>query len=412
MAWMLAACSAPAAEPTTQPDARPGTSATTPSSDAPGSSPSAEPGAPSSPAPTGSATPSPSPGPDGQEEGDPLAGWTLEQKVGQLLMVGVSVTDPADVSRTSITEHHVGNVFLHGRSEAGVDATRDLVERYTGLVSQSTTRGTPLLVATDQEGGLVQVLRGPGFSEIPRATQQAKWQPATLERRARRWGNELAAAGVNLNLGPVMDLVPREEAENNPPIGYFSRNYGFTARSVTASANAFSAGQRAAGVEPVIKHFPGLGRVTQNTDTSTDVTDSVTTARSASVGIFRSGIDAGARFVMMSTAEYQRIDPGTPASFSRVIVHDLLRGRLGFDGVVMTDDLSAAAQATQWSPGERAVRAVEAGVDVVLASADPSVVPEMADALVARARDDADFAAKVDLAASRVLAAKSDIVSG
>jgi len=75
----------------------------------------------------------------------------------------------------------------------------------------------------------------------------------------------------------------------------------------------------------------------------------------------------------------------------------------------MTDDLSAAAQAQQWSPGERAVRAVAAGVDVVLASADPSVVPEMADALVARARDDADFSEKVDFAPSRGVAAKSNL---
>jgi len=402
VAVLLSACSGP--EPDQAPRPEPG--ATSPSPDTP---------TPAEPAlPSVGPSPSTGQGPDGEEKptDDPLAEWSVEQKVGQLLMVGVSVTSPQQVSHTSITRHHVGNVFLHGRSDAGVAATRDLVERYTGLVSQRTTRDTPLLVATDQEGGSVQVLSGPGFSTIPPAMEQASWQPATLERRAERWGKELADAGINLNLAPVMDLVPRSLAEGNPPIGYFDRNYGFTPRSVTSSANAFSAGQRAAGVEPVIKHFPGLGRVTENTDTSDGVTDTETAADSPSVDVFRAGIDAGARFVMMSTAQYDQMDPGTPASFSRVVVQDLLRDQLGFDGVVMTDDLSAAAQAQEWSPGERAVRAVGAGVDLVLASADPSVVPEMAEALVEKARTDPAFAQKVDLAASRVLAAKSGLGAG
>lgn len=343
--------------------------------------------------------------PDGQDD-DVLAGWSLEQKAGQLVMVGVAVDSPAQVSADAVTEHHVGNVFLHGRSEAGVDATRDLVEEYTDLAGRRTTHGTPMLVATDQEGGLVQVLRGPGFSDIPRATEQAGWPAATLRERAEGWGDELAAAGINLNLAPVMDLVDADEAEGNAPIGHFDRSYGFTPSSVTRSANAFSAGMRAAGVEPVIKHFPGLGRVTRNTDTDAGVTDTRTGPDAASVEVFAKGIDAGARYVMVSSAVYDEIDPDAPAVFSRAVVGDLLRGDLGFDGVVVTDDLSAAAQVQDWSPGQRAVRAVDAGVDLVLASADPSVAPEMADALVAEARDDPEFAAKVDESARRVVEAK------
>ncbi|MEU2201548.1 glycoside hydrolase family 3 N-terminal domain-containing protein [Isoptericola sp. NPDC019482] len=394
----LAACSGAGSEPSPGP-------ASSVSEGAPSSSPSPSPSATTaSPSPTASTTPEPAgtPTPD-----DALAGWSLEQKVGQLLMVGVSVSDPAPVSAEAIREEHVGNVFLHGRSTAGVDATRELVDEYTALVSPRSTRGTPLLVATDQEGGLVQVLRGPGFSDVPRATEQATWKPATLQKRARGWGDELAAAGVNLNLAPVMDLVDEDDAADNPPIGYFGRNYGFTPTSVVRSANAFSAGQRAAGVETVIKHFPGLGRVTENTDTAARVTDDVTTRDDPSVRVFARGIDAGARYVMMSSAVYERIDPDAPAPFSPVVVDDLLRGDLGFDGVVMTDDVSAAAQVQDRSPGERAVDAVDAGVDLVLASADPSVVPAMADALVAKARKDPEFAKKVDASARRVLAAKA-----
>jgi len=398
----LAACSGPGSEPSPGPASSAAQGSPPPSPSTPGPTASASPSA----SPDTSPTPTPEPTGSPERPDDVLAGWSLEQRVGQLLMVGVSVSDPAPVSAEAIRDKHVGNVFLHGRSKAGVAATRELVEEYTSLVSRRSTHGTPLLVATDQEGGLVQVLRGPGFSEIPKATEQATWKPATLRERARGWGDELAAAGVDLNLAPVMDLVDGPPADN-PPIGYFGRNYGDTPTSVVRSANAFSAGQRAAGVETVVKHFPGLGRVTENTDTEARVTDDVTTRDDAAVRVFARGIDAGARYVMMSSAVYEKIDPDAPAAFSPVVVEDLLRGDLGFDGIVMTDDVSAAAQVQDRAPGQRAVDAVDAGVDLVLASADPSVVPAMADALVAQARKDPGFAEKVDASARRVLAAKA-----
>ncbi|MEG3613906.1 glycoside hydrolase family 3 N-terminal domain-containing protein [Isoptericola haloaureus] len=388
----LAACSTPGTTP--EPSAGP--------SRTPG--PSASPSAAPSPAP--SPTPAPSDG-AAPEPDDPAAALSLEEKVGQLLVAGTPAADDAvsPATRTAVVDHHVGNVFLHGRSEAGLDATRELVDAATALAPPS---APPMLVATDQEGGLVQVLRGPGFSELPRATEQATWRPARLEREATTWGTELADAGINLNLAPVMDLVPAANQSANAPIGYFSRNYGTTARSVVDSATAFSAGMQAAGVEPVIKHFPGLGRVTENTDTTEDVVDDTITAGSEDVEVFGAGIDAGARFVMLSNAVYTQIDPDRPATFSPAVVA-ILRDDLGFDGVIITDDVSAAAAVDDRQPADRAVSAVEAGVDLVLASADPSVVPEMADALVARAQDDPEFAAQVDAAVERVLAVKADL---
>lgn len=368
-------------------------------------------GGPSAPSPvptvthaSPSATPTPTPSPS--PSADPLAGWTLEQKVGQLLMVGVSVHSPQDASYDAVRTYHVGNVFLAGRTQAGTGPVRNLSDSFTALVGPDTTHDTPMLVATDQEGGQVQVLRGPGFSDIPSALDQSRVDPAALQDQATTWGSELAAGGVNLNLAPVMDLVAQDQAAANAPIGAFDRSYGFTAGSVTSHAEAFSAGMRASGVETVIKHFPGLGRVTQNTDTTAGVTDTVTTRDDPSVQVFADGIRAGARYVMMSTAVYTQIDGSAPAAFSPVVVGDVLRGDLGFDGVVMTDDVSAAEQVQRWSPGERAVLAVAAGVDVVLASADPGVVREMATALVARAQEDPGFAAQVDAAVLRVLAAK------
>src|SRR5690606_10383427 len=365
-----------------------------------------------SPTPSGAPTvapdPSPTPTPPtpSTPPEDPLAGWSLEQKVGQLFMVGVDVSAPQQTSYDAVSRLHVGNVFLAGRSQEGTGPTADLVAGFTALVSPETTNGTPLFVATDQEGGYVQVLRGPGFSQIPTALDQAGLDPSALRADATTWGAELAAAGVNLNLAPVMDLVPEATAAQNPPIGYFQRSYGFTPDAVTSHANAFSAGMEASGVDVMIKHFPGLGRVAENTDTDAGVTDDVTTRDDPSVAVFASGIEAGAAFVRTSPAVYTQIAPSLPAAFSPVVVDGMLREDLGFDGVVITDDVSAAQQVQAWSPAERAVLTIEAGGDMVLASADPGVVEPIVAAVAERASTDTAFAANADAAVQRVLAAK------
>ncbi|WP_286217187.1 glycoside hydrolase family 3 N-terminal domain-containing protein [Paraoerskovia sediminicola] len=146
----------------------------------------------------------------------PGSDLSLEQKVGQVLMVGVQTDAPSDLSYAAVRDHHVGNVFLAGRSDAGVDAVADLVGTFTDLVGDDSTGGVPLYVATDQEGGAVQVLRGDGFSTIPSAVDQAAGTPAELESDATTWGAELSAAGINLNLAPVMDVVPEGTAKDNP----------------------------------------------------------------------------------------------------------------------------------------------------------------------------------------------------
>lgn len=395
--WVLAAC-------TTSTGPSVGSAGPAPSGGASGGAGSAS-GTPSSlvpPSAPPTAPPSPTP------SADPLAGWTLEQEVGQLFMVGVDVHSQQDASWAAVRDRHVGNVFVAGRSQADTRAVRALVESFTDLVGPTTTRSTPMLVATDQEGGAVQVLQGPGFSRIPSAVEQGRMDPASLQASARTWGAELSAAGITVDLAPVMDLVDGDPAAN-PPIGAWDRQFGSTPDRVATSANAFSRGMRQSGVAVAIKHFPGLGRVTGNTDTTAGVTDTVTTRDDASVGVFARGIDDGAEMVMMSTAVYQRIDPDAPAAFSPVVVGDVLRGDLGFEGVVITDDVSAAAQVQAWTPGERAVRAIDAGCDIVLASASPEQVGAMVDAVVSRARQDPAFAAEVHASALRVLALKASM---
>ncbi len=238
-------------------------------------------------------------------------------------------------------------------------------------MTRAPRHGPPLWVATDQEGGQVQVLSGRGFDDIPSALAQTEHGCDGLRADARRWGRQLARAGVTLNLAPVADVVasPRA-AQNNPPVGRLDREYGFGARSVVRCAGAVAGGMRDAGVLPTFKHFPGLGRTTANTDFTADVVDTKVGAASSDVSVYRHLLTDGPAVVMVSTAVYERIDPSTPAAFSAPVVTGLLRGDLGFDGVVMTDDISNTAAVAAIPPGKRAVRAIRAGVDLLLLSAD------------------------------------------
>lgn len=333
-----------------------------------------------------------------------LARMTLEQRVGQLFMVGNPATSVSPTVLTQIANRHIGNVVLTGRSYAGVSATAGVTNRLQWQTTNPATAGVPLFVATDQEGGLVQVLNGPGFSAMPKAITQGSYAPATLRSYATTWGRQLRAAGVNVDLGPVMDTVP-SPSTYNPPIGAFGREFGFAAVTVASHGAAVVQGLQSADVAATIKHFPGLGRVNANTDTSSGVTDSVTSRGDSYVKAFGSGVSAGAQFVMMSSAYYSRMDRINPAVFSPVIIGTVLRRDLHFGGVVISDDLGAARQVSAWSPANRAIVFIASGGDMVL-TVDPAVVPAMYDTVLAYARANPTFRNLVDQAALRVLTAK------
>jgi len=321
-------------------------------------------------------------------------------------MVGGAATGAGTATLAAVSGRHVGNVMLTGRSAGGVTRTRAAVERVQQQVRPDSTGRVPLFVATDQEGGAVQVLSGPGFTELPSALEQGAWPSGTLQDRAAGWGQELCRAGVTLDLAPVADTVPSAAAaRTNPPIGRFQREFGYTPGQVGDHAAAFAAGMASAGVDTAVKHFPGLGRVTGNTDTTSGVTDRTTTTHDAYLAPFRQTVRAGSGFVMMSTAIYARIDPSAPAAFSAKAVN-VLRQDVGFTGVVISDDLGSARQVAAWSPGERAVLFLRAGGDMVL-TVDPTVLPAMYDATLALAQRDPSFRRQVDASALRVLRAKA-----
>jgi beta-N-acetylhexosaminidase len=356
--------------------------------------------------------PSASPTATPTHSADPITGMSLAQQVGQVFMVGTTAGAAQSVTLGLIQNQHLANVFLSGRSKLGVAGTAAVVATIHSAVVAEDAR-VPTFVATDQEGGQVQVLQGPGFDIIPSGIQQSLMSTGALQQASARWGSQLAQAGVTMDLAPVVDLVGTPEAaKSNPPIGAFQRELGFTVSAVTQHADAFRAGMATSGVQTVLKHFPGLGFVSANTDTTANVTDTVVTSTGADVGIYQHEIASGARNIMVSSAIYQKIDPAGPAVFSRSIVTGLLRDKLGFNGLILTDDLSGAVQVEYLAPGDRAIDAIEAGVDIVLVSKIPTVAPEMMAAVLAKAKSDPAFAKLVAAAARRVIEAKKADLSG
>jgi len=327
---------------------------------------------------------------------------TQAQRVGQLFLVGIPASGLDAPDAAAIRADHLGSVTFVGNTTAGVAQIRSITRAAQSLASG----GVRMFVAANQEGGEIQPLRGPGFSAIPSAVGQGALTSAELERAATTWGRELAAAGVNLDLAPVMDVVPPGTASQNAPIGALQREYGDAPGPVAAHGVAFINGMRAAGVATTAKHFPGLGRVRGNTDFTGDVVDTVTTANDPYLASFQAAIAAGVPFVMVALATYTSIDPSHLAVFSSRVIDGVLRQKMGFGGVIMSDDLGAAAAVANISPATRAIGFLEAGGDVITSQSVP-VAAGMYAAVLRKAAGDAAFRGEVSGAVRRILDVKA-----
>lgn len=331
---------------------------------------------------------------------------SADQRIGQLFLLGLANDQLGAAETSAIRTNHFGSVWFTEQSAAGAPAIRAVADAVQGLATQETTAGVRFFVAANQEGGIIQSLSGPGFSTIPSALDQGAIDPATLRTSAALWGRELASAGVNLNFAPVLDVVAPGTDAQNAPIGALRRGYGHDPATVSAHAVAFMRGMEDAGIATTGKHFPGLGRVTGNTDFTAAVGDEVTTASDSYLAPFRDAIGAGIPMVMVALAKYQRIDPAELAVFSPTVMRQMLRTSLGFTGVVVSDDLGATVAVANISPADRAINFLNSGGDFIISK---TITPAnaMATAIAARVSADAAFRSRVDDAALRVLRAKA-----
>lgn len=385
----------------------PAPTASVPPPDASTIAPTTSPGAPSngSSGSPGSATPSDQPTEEAIDCTKRVSDFTVPQQVGQLLMVGVTSTGLTTDQSTALADTHAGSAILLGNSGLGTAETALVVSDVRDAADPPSRIST--VVAADQEGGRVQRLQGKGFSDLPSAMDQRLISDAALTKAAGIWSKELDKAGINVNLAPVADVVPANLRRVNAPVGQLQRGYGPSPELVARKVTAFIEGMDESNLGTAVKHFPGLGRVRGNTDVTSRVVDSVTTRKDATLAGFKAGIAAKTEMMMMSSAYYRKIDPKRRAAFSPVVINDMLRGDLGFTGVVVSDDLSAVAM-RDLAPGARAIRFVNAGGDLAIVGNSAEAEP-MAKALVARAKSDPRFAERVVESATRVVNMKATL---
>lgn len=330
-----------------------------------------------------------------------IATMSLDERAGQLIMAPMFAGgNPADLSAL-ISTRHVGSVVLIGNWNNGTAAAKTAAD----VLQSYAPSGNQLIVSTDQEGGQVQHLKGSGFDTMPSAVAQGQMSADTLRSSAKTWGGQLKQAGINVDLAPVLGTV-QVKRSSNAPIGALNRDFGLDSNGNAQHGIAFVEGMRDAGVGATVKHYPGLGAVTGNTDFTTEgILDTTTTLDDEEIGAFNTTIkQAKPAMVMMSLATYQRIDSSAPAAFSSKIIDGTLRGSVGYDGVVISDSLSAAA-VSGIATKDLGVRLVDAGGDLACIG-DTSYVTPILDGIIARAQSDPAFAKKVTASATRVMTLK------
>jgi beta-N-acetylhexosaminidase len=298
---------------------------------------------------------------------------SVREMVGQMFVVSVGGTEPDYYVEKVVRERNVGGVILFGHNME----SEGQVEALTGSLQELSLRtepAVPLLVAVDQEGG--QIASAPWVAPQPAAAEVGRrGDPAEARAVAKRIGTELLWAGVNTNFAPVVDTG------FGAAIG--SRSYGEDPALVSRMGAASVEGFEEAGIASSAKHFPNHGPAVVDSHKGLPVVNhDERTIESYDLGPFRAAIEAGAPMVMVGHLLYPAVDPQRPASLSRRWMA-VLREELGFDGVVVTDDLAMAAASGGGSPERAAVEAVKAGADLLIVSSPPQQQADAYDAVVA-----------------------------
>ncbi len=303
----------------------------------------------------------------------------LRDKIARLLLVGFRGTtlDEAAATVADIGERKLGGVLLFDVDQP-TGGFRNVVdpEQVAALTAGlQDAAGGDLIIATDQEGGRVARLdERHGFPATRSAAALGRiGDPDVTRQAARALAETLGAAGLNLNLAPVADLNLNPD---NPAIGALDRSFGADTASVVAHVQAFVAGHRDVGVGTAVKHFPGQGSATADTHAGfVDVTDTWTRTE---LQPFARVVEEGtAQAVMTAHIFVAQLDPEVPATLSPAVIGSLLRGELRFDGVVISDDLQMGAIREQFGYEDALLRALRAGVDLLLIANQQLFVPDV-----------------------------------
>ena len=322
------------------------------------------------------------PGLGGATRAEAAAALTNQQLAGQRVISSYPGLTPPQSLFDDIRAGNTAGVIFFGENISGTSQIAGVVAQLRQAQAQSPIQ-VPLLLMTDQEGGLVRRLPGAptqsekqiGKSANPTSAASAAGTGA---------GQNLAGVGMNVNLAPVLDVYYK----SGNFIDQYQRSYSNNPTVAATCGRAFITAQQATGVAATAKHFPGLGSATKNQNTDTGpvtLTASLTKLRGTDEVPYPSAVAAGVKLVMLSWAVYTALDPHLPAGLSPTIIGQELRTNVGFTGVTITDAIEAGALNAFGSTGQRAVSAAGAGMDLILCSARNVTQAEAATSALATA---------------------------
>jgi beta-N-acetylhexosaminidase len=330
-----------------------------------------------------------------------FGGLPAGRLVGQRLVLGFAGTQPPAMVERMIRAGEVAGVVLFADNLPSRSAGWRLIRRLQAIPRPPGLRD-PLLVMTDQEGGLVKRIDG---APIVSARVMGARGAAFSADQGRRAAADLRSVGVNIDLAPVLDV-----ARPGGTIAETDRGFGSTAAEVAATAVPFAAALQGAGVAATGKHFPGLGSARLNTDDAVQrIGLSKSTLREADEAPYRRFAEAGGDMVMLSTAIYPALSP-QPAAFSRPIATGELRSRIGFEGVSITDALDTVAVKAFGGPAKVASAAARAGTDLLLYT-DPNEAADAHRALLHHLSTGTLSRSSFEESAQRVLSLRHELKS-
>jgi len=368
--------------------------------------PKDQPSKPSQPSPTSSAQV----GSVGGQAVTALPELSLAQMAGQRVIYSYTGLTPPASLLSSIRNGEVGGVIFFSQNISSQAQIASVIAELdqANASPQNPLRSSPLLLMTDQEGGLVRRLPGAPVRSEKQIGESA--DPAAQATAAGTGaGQNLAGTGLNVNLAPVLDVYRTPGNFDDQ----FQRSYSMNPQTVADLGADFITAQQATGVAATAKHFPGLGTATsaQNTDQRpVTLTVPLTALRTIDEYPYQAAIAAGVKLVLVSWAIYPALDPARPAGLSPTIVGGELRQRLGFTGVTITDALEAGALQPFGTIGQRATLAAQAGMDLILCSAQQATEGDQAKTALENGYQDGTLGqAAFQAALQRVLALKSSL---
>jgi beta-N-acetylhexosaminidase len=328
-----------------------------------------------------------------------LNSMTLEQKVGQMILAGIDGTSINLAAKKMIADQHVGGIIMFKNNFSDLSGSVRLVN---ALKKANKNNPVPLFISVDQEGGKISRLPN-NFVDFPDNANVGGSDNADLAKgMGSLLAKELRIMGFNVDFAPVLDV---NSNPNNPVIG--NRSFGNNAKLVTKMGIAEMNGIRDGGIVAVVKHFPGHG------DTSVDSHLDLPVVRKTTKQLedmewipFRAAIDAKADAVMVAHILFPLIDNNAPASLSKIIIGEQLRGTLGYEGVVITDDMTMGAIAKNYGIEDAAILSVKAGSDILLIAHGYDLEKKVYDKLLSSVKSGQIKESRINESVRRILALK------